>query len=93
MSMIQNEDFKIIIKFHLIILFYFFKAYIFKGVFKRSVLGWYEFGNGKKCELQHHLYVFIEKSLDLDLQNELSTTHFGPPCCAFTSLYYTCFFF
>jgi len=40
---------------------------------KRFKLGWYELGNGKKCELQHHLYVLIEKSLDLDLQNELST--------------------
>jgi hypothetical protein len=29
-------------------------------------LWWYELGNGKKCELQHHLNVFFEKSLDLD---------------------------
>jgi hypothetical protein len=31
----------------------------------------------KKCEVQHHLNVFFEKSLDLDFKNGLSTTHFG----------------
>jgi hypothetical protein len=31
----------------------------------------------KKCELQHHLNVFFEKSLDLDCKNGLSFTLFG----------------
>jgi hypothetical protein len=39
-------------------------------------LWWYEFGNGKKCELQHHLNVYFEKSLDLDCKNGFSFTHF-----------------
>jgi hypothetical protein len=38
----------------------------------------YELGNGKKCELQHHLNVSFEKSLNLDSKNGFSTTHFGP---------------
>jgi hypothetical protein len=40
-------------------------------------LWWYELGNRKKCELQHHLNVFFEKSLDLDCKNELSSAFFG----------------
>jgi hypothetical protein len=31
----------------------------------------------KKCELQHHLNVFFEKSLDLDFKNGLWTTNFS----------------
>jgi hypothetical protein len=29
-------------------------------------LWWHELGNGKIDELQHHLNVFFEKTLDLD---------------------------
>jgi hypothetical protein len=46
-------------------------------VLKRFELGQYEFGHGKKCELQNHLNDFILKNtLDLDFLNGLSTTHF-----------------
>jgi hypothetical protein len=38
---------------------------------------WYELGNGKKCELQHHLNVYFFKSLDLDYENGFSSTCFG----------------
>jgi hypothetical protein len=31
----------------------------------------------KKCELQHHLNVFFEKSPDLNFKNGLSTTNFS----------------
>jgi hypothetical protein len=48
-----------------------------KGFLKMFKLWWYELGNRKKCELQHHLNVFFEKSLDLDCKNELSSTFFG----------------
>jgi hypothetical protein len=37
----------------------------------------------KKCELQHHLNVFFEKSQDLDSKNELSATNFGLVRCVF----------
>jgi hypothetical protein len=33
-------------------------------------VGWYELENGKNVNL-HDLYVFSEKSLDLDSKNEL----------------------
>jgi hypothetical protein len=39
-------------------------------------LWWYELGNRKKCELQHHLN-FFKKKLDLDSKNGLSITHFN----------------
>jgi hypothetical protein len=35
---------------------------------KRFKLWWYELGNGNKCELQHHLFIYFEKSLNLDLE-------------------------
>jgi hypothetical protein len=31
----------------------------------------------KKCELQHYLNVFFEKSLDLDFKVGVSIAHFG----------------
>jgi hypothetical protein len=34
-------------------------------------LWWYKLGNGGKCELQHHLNVFLKKSLVLDSKNGL----------------------
>jgi hypothetical protein len=40
-------------------------------------LCWYELGNEKKCELQHHFNVFLEKSLDLVYKSGHSTTLFG----------------
>jgi hypothetical protein len=54
-----------------------FSRPIFLKVFKKFKLWWYEFGNGKKCELQHHLNVVFEKSLDLDDKNEFSSALFG----------------
>jgi hypothetical protein len=39
-----------------------FSRPIFLEVLKeRFKLWWYEFGNGKKCELQHHLNVLRKK--------------------------------
>jgi hypothetical protein len=38
-------------------------AHNFEGFKKRFKLWWYELGNGKKCELQHHFnyyYLIIE---------------------------------
>jgi hypothetical protein len=43
-----------------------FLRLMFLEVFKMFKVWWYELGNGKKCELQHHLIVVFEKSLDLD---------------------------
>jgi len=50
----------------------FSRAHIFRGFKKRFKLWWYEFGNGTKCELQHHLNVLKKKKkLDLDSKNGL----------------------
>jgi hypothetical protein len=49
-----------------------FSRPIFLEIFlKRFKLWWFELANGKKCELQHHLNFFCEKSLDLDSKDEL----------------------
>jgi hypothetical protein len=40
-------------------------------------LWWYELGNGKMCELQHHFILSFEKSLDLNYKNGLSSALFG----------------
>jgi hypothetical protein len=53
------------------------KAHIFKGFLNKIKLWWYELENGKMCELQDHLNVFSQKSLDLDCKNELSSALFG----------------
>jgi hypothetical protein len=54
-----------------------FSRPIFLEVLKKFKLWWYELGNGKMCELQHHLNVFFFKSLDLDHKNGLSFALFG----------------
>jgi len=48
---------------------WFFSRPIFLEFFKIIKSWWYEFGNGNKCELQHHLNGFFEKSLYLDSKN------------------------
>jgi hypothetical protein len=38
---------------------------------------WYELGNGKMHEFQHHLNGFFEKSLHLDYKSGFSSILFG----------------
>jgi len=55
-----------------------FSRPIFLEVFKKSLnYGGMNLEMEKKCELQHHLIFFFEKSLDLDCKNGLSFAHFG----------------
>jgi hypothetical protein len=44
---------------------------------KKFKLWWYKLGNEKMYELQHHLNVVFEKSLDLDHKNGLLFGLFG----------------
>jgi hypothetical protein len=46
-------------KVHFDIKIDFFNANIFRGFKKKFTLWEYEFGNGKKCEFQHHLNFFF----------------------------------
>ncbi len=56
-----------------------FSRPIFLKVFKKGLnYGGMNLEMEKKCELQHHLNLFCEKSLDLDSKNGLWVANFGP---------------